>query len=160
MHPKTTLLYWDTSVILAALDSKDTNHKDIAQLLEEISNASDKRIVTSVISKIEVAYFQSEKDVALDSNIEKIIDDFWNDETLISVIELSDEIALQSRNLVRYGVTKSGRKIKPADAIHLATARSIQAKCLYTYDDGLLKHTDDSKMRIERPHLLSPRLLS
>lgn len=154
------LIYCDSDVFLAYLDAKDKRRSLVVDVFEEVAASnSKKKIVTSTFSRVEVAFIQAEKDRRiLDDNVEKIIDGLWNDESLIGFIELSDQVATEARQLIRRSMA-SGVKIKPGDATHLASALSVKASYLFTFNiDDFKFFFETEGLKICEPFVSSPRL--
>jgi len=129
-------LYWDANVFLYYLNGQPDVIPIIEALFEEVqASRGRKKIATSVLSKVEVAYLQQECETQqFQKEIEERIDTLWQDDSVIELIEFHDGIALQAREMIRQARTK-GFSLKPADAIHLASARWIEAYEIHTYDD-------------------------
>jgi hypothetical protein len=65
------------------------------------------KIVTSILAKIEVAASAQEySSRVLLAEVEQRIDALWNDDSVISFIELHDGIALHARELMRKALTQ------------------------------------------------------
>ena len=109
-------------------------------LLSDSKNElGDIALVTSVISKVEVAFAQSEYQGGQpDRTVEEAIDALWTDRSAVTIIEFHDLIALEARGLVRSGLHRE-RSLKPMDAIHLATAKWFGVDEFHTYDKRLIK---------------------
>lgn len=155
------LIYWDSNVFLAVLDKKDLRQELAIAVLDEVSSSKGrKKIVTSAISRVEVAFVQTERDRrTLNNDIERKIDDLWNDDSVIEVIEISDQIALDARKLIRRSIERGNRTIKPADSIHLASAFYISAKWLHTFNvSDFAPFQGERGLTICEPFVESPRL--
>jgi hypothetical protein len=63
--------------------------------------------------------------------VERKIDALWNDDSVINLIELHDGIALHARELMRRALTQNW-SLKPADAIHLASAQWLRVTEIHT----------------------------
>lgn len=129
------LLYWDTDVFLSYINEIPDRLPTIEAILEEIKNSKGSaRIVTSAITKVEVAWAAHEKwNRALSEAEEKKIDSLWNDVSVIEVIEFNDEIALTARSLMRQGMM-NGWKLRTFDAIQIASAEWVGATEINTYN--------------------------
>jgi predicted nucleic acid-binding protein len=109
--------------------------------------------VTSAISLVEVAYAKQEKDgrapsAAVDAQITKL----WVSPSPVMVAEFHPLIAADARTLIREAMV-GGRSLKPNDAIHLATARSLGIRVVETYDRRLLTLSEISGLKIREPLL-------
>lgn len=132
-------IYWDSNCWLYLI-SADPEREPIlkAFLSDSKSKPNDTLLVTSVISKVEVAFAQIEyQGNQLDRSVEDAIDSLWAD-TAVTLIEFHDQIAIQARELIRSGLHRQW-SLKPMDAIHLATAKSFGVDEFHTYDKGLIK---------------------
>lgn len=131
-------IYWDSGVVTAYMNEEDARAPIIEAILEKISESKGAtKLVTSTLSKVEVAFVVTEKAAEqLSAEAEKMIDDFWADNSVIELVEFHDVIAMKARALIRGGLIH-GWHLKPADAIHLATAQWIGVSELQTYN---LKH--------------------
>ena len=133
--------YWDANIFIHILEGKEDIVPTLLTLLDEGAN---KRldIYTSLISMVEVAFAKQEKDKKqLEAGVVEKIDKLWLPNSPIKIIELSPIIAARARDLIREAVGK-GWGLKPADAIHLASAENIQAHEFHTDDKRLYKFGD------------------
>jgi predicted nucleic acid-binding protein len=152
------LLYWDSSVFLAYINGEQARLPIIDALLDEIEHDEARRVFTSSISQVEVAFATSEANThALDPETESKIDALWQDRSVVEVVELHDEIALEARSLMRDSVTR-GWSLKALDAIHLATARWLQATEFHTYDHRLEKYEPLVGFPVREPYAAQGRL--
>lgn len=152
-------LYWDACVFLSYLNGDGDRLGAIQAVLDEVRDREDSTIVTSVVSKIEVAYCAAEQArKELDTAVEAQIDAMWADRSVVTLVELNDDIARLARTLVRDGLG-SGRSVKPLDALHLATAQWVEASEMHTFDDGLLaKFGRGFACPVREPHAQQARL--
>ena len=136
MVNRTQLIYWDSCVVLAYMNAEQERLPTIEAIIQNVAKSNGQtKLVTSMIAKVEIAYIALEKDKrTLDPAIEKRFDDFWHDDSIIELVELHDEIARLARSLMRQTIASGRRTLKPFDAIHLATAKSIGAKEFQTYN--------------------------
>ena len=152
-------LYWDANVFLSYLEDDPDRIPTLEAILEAVETSDTDRIVTSVISKVEVAWVAHEKlSRALNSDEEKRIDDMWNNANVVEMVDFDDEIALMARKLMREGMSR-GWKLKTNDAIHLASAQWVGAVELQTYDlKDFERFSDLIGIQIREPHTLQPKL--
>jgi predicted nucleic acid-binding protein len=157
--PEPRFIYWDANVFISYLNSMPDRAPVLEAILETIEASKIDRIVTSVISKVEVAWIAQEKlNRALDREEEARIDELWNNGEAIELIDFSDEIALMARKLMREGMAK-GWKLRTNDAIHLASAQWVGAVELQTYDlDDMQKFSQLLDLTICKPHTIQPKL--
>lgn len=97
-------IYWDSDVFLSYW-SKDHPERlpPIQIILNEVEASKDSlKIVTSVLSKAEVAYVAGEVTTpAQFPNMERAFDTLWLNAHLVELIEIHDDIVLQARSLIR-----------------------------------------------------------
>ncbi len=143
------LIYWDSCVFLSYINGTADRLRDIDPLLNH--SGKDFQIITSVFTAVEVAFAKIEQDgKALDPNIEGMIDGLWAPGSPVKLVEFHYGIALEARALIRVGLS-SGWKLKPNDALHLATAKIISCKEFHTYETGLSKYSDAIGLKIGPP---------
>lgn len=143
-------LYWDACVFLSYINGVVTRLPVIDDLLAR-SGKTEHQIVTSTLSITEVAFADKEKqNNALDPEIEKTIDSLWNDRDKVRFIEIHQIIQRKARQLMREAMTR-GWTLKPADAIHLASAFTNKATRVHTYDGLLTKYSPLIGIPIEEP---------
>lgn len=125
-------IYWDSNVPLSYLNGVVERVPIIDELFRQ-ARAGEIELLTSAISRVEIAYIQSEEQAgALDEQAEAAIDALWAPGAPIKTVELYDLIAHQARALIRQGITQE-RGVKPMDAIHLATAQQMAVAEFHTY---------------------------
>ncbi len=153
-------IYWDACVWLSYINGISGRLPILDALLaESASDKGDITIVTSAISQVEVAFGMTEQsNKALDANTENEIDQLWADRDTIIILEYHEIIGIGARDLIRQGISR-GWKLKPIDAIHLATAKSVRANEFNTYDKDLVKYSDFLGFPVCEPHTSTPRLL-
>ena len=151
--PEPRLVYWDACVFLSYIQQSEERIEALDAMLDD-AGAGLLHIVTSVMSQVEVAYVEEEKASGqLDSRVEQAIDDLFFDNSVVTLVEYHPIIGRDARDLIRAAI-QQGRSIKPMDAIHLATAKHVEAGVLYTYDDRMLKAGDLTGIKIEEPNVL------
>jgi predicted nucleic acid-binding protein len=149
-------LYWDAPVFLAYINGDPARVPDIDALLNK--SGTEFQIVTSALSIVEVSFGKAEQDGrALDDETEKKINALWEPPSPIRLVEFYPLLAHEARALIRLALPK-GWSLKPADAIHLATARRVGATEFHTYDDGLPKFRELVGFPIGLPLAQQPEL--
>jgi len=130
--PNKKRLYWDSDVFISYFEQNPTRIATIDDLLEQ-SKRGEVEIVTSTLTVVEVAFTVGERTTGLDPNHEAAMDSFWSDNDVVTLVELSMPIARGARSLMRYAMSQ-GLKLKPPDAIHLASATLLSASELHSYN--------------------------
>ncbi|MFC1928125.1 type II toxin-antitoxin system VapC family toxin [Chloroflexota bacterium] len=151
-------LYWDTDVFLSYLNEHPDRISTLQAILDNISKDKQHLIVTSTISKVEVAWVAHEKlNRTLNPDEESRIDTLWNDLSVVDFVEFHDDIAIMARDIMRTGMIK-GWKLKTNDAIHLASAQWVQCYEVNTYDDKWEKYKEIVGIDIKEPSVIQPTL--
>lgn len=152
-------IYWDANVFLSYLNNDKERIPTLEALLEAVESSKIDRIVTSVISKVEVAWVAQEKtNRILTIEEEKRIDEMWENAEIFEMVDFNNDIALAARTLMREGLLQ-GWKLKTNDAIHLASAQWVGAIELQTYDlKDFQKFSTLVGMDIREPHTIQPKL--
>lgn len=131
--PELPIVYWDANVFLSYINGDVDRLPDIDALLAK--SGVEFQIVTSALSIVEVAFGKIEQDGrALDEETEAKINALWEPPSPIQLAEFYPLLAHEARALIRQAVPR-GWALKPADAMHLATARRLSATAFHTYDD-------------------------
>ena len=93
-------IYWDSNCWLYLISADPGKLPILEVLLSDSKNKlGDVELVTSVISKVEVAFAQSEYQGGQpDRTVEDAIDALWAD-TAVTLIELHDQITLEARGV-------------------------------------------------------------
>lgn len=152
-------IYWDANPFLSYINGDPDRLPVLDALLDSASKGEDIEIVTSTISIAEVAFGRVEQTrQALDPAVERALDELWSDRSAIKLVDFDQLIARDARALMRTAITQ-GRRLQPADATHLASARSVGATEFHTYDQGLYKYASDVGFTIRAPFTAKPRLL-
>lgn len=153
-------IYWDAPVWLSYINGDIDRLPTLDALLADSSSDSGNvEIYTSTVSQVEVAFARAEQDKkALDQTVEQQIDELWADRVALKLAELHERITKEARQFIRLAMTRSW-SLKPLDAIHLATARFCQCEEFHTYDQRLLKYSNDVGFPIVEPHTQQPKLL-
>ena len=157
--PEPSLLYWDASVFLSYLNALPDRITTLEAILDSVSKDKQRQIVTSTISKVEVAWVAHEKlNRILNADEENRIDSLWDDSSVVDFVEFHDDIALIARDIMRAGVAR-GWKLRTNDAIHLASAQWAQCYEVTTYDSKWDKYKDLIGIEIREPFTDRPKLL-
>jgi predicted nucleic acid-binding protein len=131
-------IYWDSSVFLTFFDPPLPERAAILDALVAEHTSGRVELVTSAIAIVEVAFSAQERQRrSLDSETEQAIEAFWSDEMGIVLWQLDAVLASRARGMVRAALL-AGRSLKPADAIHMATANAAGVVEMHTYDRRLL----------------------
>ena len=130
----------------------------VLDALFNLAERSEVLVVTSVISLTEVAYAAYEKEEGrLDEEVEAAIDALFSDRSVVALVEYHEFVARQARGLMREGITQ-GWSLRPADAIHLASAKVGEATKVHTYDEKLFKFGVLLDIPVEEPSGANLRL--
>jgi predicted nucleic acid-binding protein len=150
--------YWDANVFISYLNDDKDRMPVLEAILEAVESSKIARIVTSVISKVEVTWVAQEKlkrNLSVDE--EKRIDEMWENDEIFEMIEFNNEIALSARKLMREGLSR-GWRLRTNDAIHLASAQWVAIE-LQTYDiKDFEKFSQLVGIAIKEPHTIQPKL--
>ena len=154
-----SFIYWDSCVLLSWVDG--INYPRRLEVLDTVVDELSKtrgHILTSAISKVEVAYFSEEKTHGtLNKELEQRLDDLWVDAEHIKVVEFHDAISARARGLLRQALSRK-QTLKPMDAIHIASALWVgENSSVYefqTYDKGLCRFGQTLGINICEPHPL------
>jgi len=127
------VLYWDADVLLSYINGVEGRVEHVRALLADADNGVVD-IFTSMLSVTEVAFAAQEKaQRQLSEQEEAAIRALWLPESPLRLVEFHLLIAERSRGLLREAVGR-GWGLKPADAIHLASAENVSATKLCTYN--------------------------
>ena len=144
-------VYWDSCVPLSYINGTADRVPHIAGLLQQ--SGKDLQIITSVFTVTEVAFAKAEQDAkVLDAAVEAQISTLWQAGAPIQLVEFYEVIAVKAHKLMRTAIPR-GWRLKPADAIHLATADHLKVSEMHTYDEELFKYQEltDTHFPICRP---------
>ena len=122
---------WDSSVIIGAL-SQDYEIALVCQEIIQQAQRGETEILVSQFAKAECAYLR----VMPHADAERMIAEFFARRYVVSV-ELDDRVATLARHLVRKYLNNP--KLRPPDAVHLASALVAGVPFLETKDPDLLR---------------------
>jgi predicted nucleic acid-binding protein len=158
--PDNRFIYWDANIFISYLNGESDRLPTLDAILEDVSKDNKDKIVTSVLSKVEVAWVANERIThVLSAEDEGRIDALWNDPSVIELIDFNDEITHIARSLLRRSISRGWDGLKPNDAIHLATAEWVGAIEMNTYDSKLFRYGDLIGLDVRPPIAVQPRLL-
>jgi len=145
-----TKVYWDSCCFIDLLQRTPTRIPALDELVRQ-AQRGDLVIMTSALSIAETCKLP-QSGMLPDAQARKILDFF--DNAYIQIRSVDRAVAVRANEISRkYG-------LRPADAIHAATALLVNAEVLHTYDKGkgkkkgLLTHNGApwvEPMRIEEP---------
>ena len=144
MPPRRRL--WDSSVVIGHLAGQTEFAEVCPQILEQASRG-ETQIVVSTMAATEVAYLEGLSDPDSEAKIREFLGRDY-----IVLVALDVRVASMARDLVRR--YRNGPRLKPADAIHLATALHLSIPILETTDPDLLRLdrlVGDPPITIRRP---------
>ena len=159
MPGRVQLIYWDSCVFLSYINAESERIDILDAVFEDIMKSNgEKKIVTSIISKVEVAASSIESTSrTILADVEGRIDALWSDDSVVEIIEFHDGIALQARDLMRRALAQ-GWSLKPPDAIHLASALWLSVDEIHTYDDKWPRYAPLVGRKICEPYITQLRL--
>lgn len=151
--------YWDACVFLSYINRYPDRVSVLDKILVESARSDGKiQIVTSTISIVEVAWgIQEQTNKAPDPATEARIDSFWHGTGFIKPLEFHAAIGRLARGLMKQSIA-NGWKLRPLDAIHLATAQQHRVAEFYTYSKDLRKYASFLPFPIGEPHTLQGEL--
>jgi predicted nucleic acid-binding protein len=135
-------LYWDSSAFISRIQRTPGR----IEVLEHITGRAEKgevEIVTSAFTLCEVA--KGDENALPEDQEKTIVDFFENPYILVQQVDVF--VAARTRGIVRrFG-------LKPADAVHVASALAANAAVLQTYDSKHLLPLDRQVegLRVEQP---------
>lgn len=151
-------VYWDANVLLSYVDGDADRLPTVEELLRR-SRARELELVTSALSQVEVAFAASEgEDETLDPHAESRIDELWKPGSPIALVEFYPAVAREARTLIRESLAAQRPRLKPADAIHLATAVRLDVADFHTYDEKLYSHSSAFPFTIREPFTVQGQL--
>ena len=151
-------VYWDASVFLSYVNDVADRAPVVGALLDQ-SRSRRLVIFTSVLSMTEVAFSGDEQSSrTLDPDVEELISGLFRTRQIVRTVDFSQVIAVGARQLMRRAIGE-GLSLKPADAIHLATAASSAVDEVHTYDRKWSSYSEIVGLPIREPFTNEPRML-
>lgn len=127
------LVYWDSNVPLSYVNGVANRLAIIEELFKQ-ARAGEIELVTSSVSRVEVAFVAEEKEAGqLDPAVEEKIANLWMPGSPLKTVEFFDLIGEDAKGLMRRGISQGWGALKPMDAIHLATAQRMAVSEFHTY---------------------------
>jgi predicted nucleic acid-binding protein len=149
------LYYWDTCLFLAWMkdEARKSGEMDGVREIIERSKRRDCRIMTSVISSVEV----------LQATIPAGVDTLFNGlMKRISRVGVDTKVAQLAHDIRNHYQLAGGKKLKTPDALHLATAILHRADEFHTFDEDdlipLSGNVAGHRLTICMPKAKSPEL--
>jgi predicted nucleic acid-binding protein len=157
------IYYWDSCVFLSAVEGDDPVRTPIIEQMLQECDDGKYQIFTSHLSITEVCFAKAERHgKLLDLKTEAEIEKFWDSSSSVKTVEVHELVARDAKGLIRAAIPK-GYSLKPADAIHLATAKLWNVAEFHTYDHRLFKFSSVMGFTICHPRcgqLMFPSLRS
>ena len=145
-------VYWDTNVLLSYINGVDDRVPVIEELFRK-ARAGEIELITSAVTRVEVAFAEGEKDAqALDPAVLASIDTLWAPGSPLKTVEFFDLIGDGARDLMRRSISQGWGSLKPLDSIHLATAQQMNAAEFHTYCQRLHRWSDKLGFPVIEPH--------
>ena len=151
-------VYWDACAWIALIQDEnvwvanENGEEQRGKMCAEVLRDAEKGNVEIVTSALSLAEICKSKAVRRQGYEQRIRDFFEN--SYIIVVNVDTYIGTEARELMQNGRTG----LKPADAIHLASARVANVDEAHTFDDKLLgmsetiNRRDGRGLRIKKPH--------
>lgn len=150
-------VYWDANVFLAFINDDPGRAPELASILDA-ARRGEIQLVTSVLSIVEVSYAAEDQlGAPISEETDHRIGSLWAPGSPVVPAEIHQGLAEKARELVRVGRAES-RSLKPADAVHLATAASLNASDFHTYDRDLHRWSGQLGFAVREPIARAPRL--
>ncbi len=131
-------LYWDANIMLAYVNGEAGRTDNIRAFLADVDKG-EREIVTSMLSVVEVAFAAEEKAGGkVDPGLKEKIEGLWLPNSPIKRVEFHFVIAENARSLIRRAML-DGWRLRPADAVHLATAQRMGVKECHTYEKEAIR---------------------
>lgn len=162
MPAKPQYLYWDASVFSSYVGGIADRLPIIDALFEQVVADRRRRIITSAISLMEVAFASGHGPGLRTSPAQEgRIDELWRSPH-IEVVDVTRGLLLRARSFMRDAVD-NGWSITPNDALHLVTAAWVHTTLgevdeVHTYDNWSRFQLMVGDIPIGAPTIQQPRL--
>ena len=152
-------VYLDSNVLIAYVADEEGRAGVVQSVLED-ARGKKIELITSVLSITEVASISTDQAGGDPVGSQESLDQLWVPASPINVVDVSARVALEARAIIRHSKRHGTRAVKPADAIHLASASIQQCDRLFTYESESTrsKWEDLIHLRVAEPFLDEPRL--
>jgi predicted nucleic acid-binding protein len=137
---------WDSVIVLGYLAGYEDLKPDCPQIIQQ-ARQGELEIMVSEMAKVEAAYLEGRSDI----ESEALISEFFSRDYIIPV-SVDDQVSKIARGLIRK--YRNSLRIKPPDAVHLATAILWHIPVIETTDPDLLRldgREGNPPIRIRRP---------
>lgn len=159
MRTRPIRAYLDANVLIAYVANEEGRAGMVESVLDD---ARDERIelFTSVLSITEVAFIATEQAEVDPVGSEEAIDQLWVPASPIKVVDISTRIAREARAIIRQSKSLGTKAVKPADAIHLASASIHDCDRVFTYENEATRRrwAELIGLTVAEPFLDEPRL--
>lgn len=158
MPGKQRLIYWDANCFLSYVN-EDYRWLSILETLLEDANNGQFQIVTSILSKTEVAFTVMERlKRVLTTEEEEKIDRLWTANKGIMVVEYNELVALRARDIRRGDMMRGWTGYRTPDIIHMATACYKEVDEMHTTETGLHRYSNVLEFPVQSPYTPKQRL--
>ena len=159
MRTRPIRAYLDANVLIAYVANEEGRAGVVESVLDD---ARDEKIelFTSVLSITEVAFITTDQADVDTVGGEEAIDQLWVPSSPISVVDVSTRIAREARAIIRHSKSLGTKAVKPADAIHLASASIHDCDRVFTYENEATRRrwAELIGLTVAEPFLDEPRL--
>ena len=131
--------YWDACCFTSYINEDRDRLPMLDAVLDEAQQSNGSiQIVTSTLSKVEVAFSVTERAKRqISPSEQERIASLWADTSVIYLVEPHELIMDDAADMVRQAM-QNDLRLTPRDAIHLATAKRLSIPEFHTYDDKLM----------------------
>ena len=159
MTAKPPHIYLDACVLLSYVNDAP-GRADVVQSLLEDAEGGKVHLLTSNLSITEVAYIASDQEPNDDTDDEATINELWTPASPVKLAEISRLVAHEARTIIRKARVNETKRVRSADAIHLATAEINKCDRFFTYEKEGTRTGWDSLVQpdVSEPYVDAPRL--
>lgn len=150
-------IYWDACCFVSYVAEDSLRIGDLSQIMNDASELRHE-VYTSIVSMVEVSFCPIEKlRRELSADQYRKINNLWKPSSPIKIVDLFSTIALKAQELIRQKIV-NGLSLKPADAIHLATAAHMNVDVIHTYETRWKSWSEFLGIAIEEPKAVQQSL--